>query len=284
MRIRYNCWIPHSLFALGVLCLPALAVADDNEGFTEPRYQIQVAAAEMGIINQMLVQEGDLVKAGQVLGVLDDDILKASLAIAKKAKDSQGAIRSAEAEYSLKTDRLKQFKQLRRLNHASAEEVERAEMEKSVAESQLLAANEANQIKELEFHRAEVQLARRKIRSPIQGVVIEVHKDLGEFVSPTDAVVFTVVQLDPLLATFSLPAPEAAQLTKGRLAGVEFQGQRKTNGKIVYVSPVINAQSGTVKVKVEIPNSNGQFRSGQRCQFLLAPIPTQISQRATTSR
>jgi RND family efflux transporter MFP subunit len=279
MNIRQNRSIHYGLFVWLSIIVNANAVANDNEGFTEPRYHILVAAPESGIIKHLLVEEGDVVKSGQVLGVLDDDSLEANLAIAKKAKESEGSIHSAQAELALKQNRLKQFEELRQRNHASAEEVERAAMEKDVAEARLLAAEEAQEIKDLEFCRAEVLLARRRILSPIDGVVIEIHKNRGEFVSPTDAVVFTVVQLDPLVATFSLSVPKASGLVKGQRSLVTFDTSgEQALATIVFVSPVINAQSGTVKVKVEIPNAQRRYQSGQRCRFLSQAASTPISQ------
>ncbi len=277
MNNPYISFFRFSLLVAGCFAITGSAWAEDNEGFTEPRYQILVAAPETGIVNQLHVVEGDRVTPGQVLGVLDDDILEATLAIAKKAKEAKGAIRSAQAEWDLKIDRLKRFEELRKKNHASAEEVQRAQMENDVAEARFLAASEAQEVKELEYRRAEVQLARRKVRSPIAGVVIEVHKDRGEFVSPTDAVMFTVVQLDPLLATFSIPSAQAAKLSKGQRTGVTFEKSGRTAvGVIEFVSPVINAQSSTVKVKVEIPNPSGQFQSGQRCRLNPDAVTNQV--------
>jgi RND family efflux transporter MFP subunit len=279
MKIRHNRSTRAGLVLWLWVVLSASAAADDSEGFTEPRYQILVAAPETGIVRELRVEEGDRVKAGEVLGILDDDILEANLAIARKAKDSLGAIQSAKAELSLREDRLKQFEELRQRNHASAEEVERAAMEKEVAEARLLAAQEAQQVKDLEFRRAEVLLARRRVASPIDGVVLEIHKDQGEFVSPTDAVMFTVVQLDPLVATFSVPASTASTLVKGQHAAVDFEAKgRKALGRVVYVSPVIDAQSGTVKVKVEIPNESGTYQSGQRCRLLPEAATLPLSQ------
>ena len=285
MRNRQNRWIPCSLIMLAGLLSQGTAICDDNEGFTEPRYHIEVAAPETGIIQSLNVEEGRRVTAGQVLGVLDDDTLAASVAVAKKAKECQGAIRQAQAELALKQDRLKQFEQLRLRNHASAEELERAQMEQDVAEAQLLAAQEAQELKVLEHRRAEVQLARRRIVSPIDGVVIQVHKDKGEFVSPMDAVVFTVVQLDPLLATFSIPAPAAGKLSSGQKAQVAFfEGNRTALGTVVFISPVINPQSGTVKVKVEIPNPGGLYRSGERCRLLPGAAPKEITRTGRSVR
>lgn len=285
MNIRQNRSICYILPALGPLFLIVSARADEIVGFTEPRYHIMVAAQETGIISKLHVREGEQVSAGQVLAVLDDDVLKASLAIAKKAKESLGAIRSAEAELALKKERVTRFHELRRHEHASVEEVERAVMELEVAEARLLAVQEAQEIKELEFQRAQAQINNRQVRSPINGVVTEIHKDPGEFASPVDSVVFTVVQLDPLIATFSIPAAQAEKLTPGQRAVVQFESRNlKAIGKISFVSPVVDAQSATVKVKIEIPNAEGHYQSGHRCQFIPEAIPSQLTQQESAPR
>jgi len=98
-----------------------------------------------------------------------------------------------------------------------------------------------------------------------------VHREVGEFVAPTDPVVVTVVQLDPLLATFSLQLNQARQLHAGGLVQVQFASAKKpVEAEIEFVSPVTDAKSGTVLVKVRIPNPAGECRSGERCTLVLA--------------
>jgi RND family efflux transporter MFP subunit len=252
------------------LLIGAAAVATEIEGFTEPYKEIEVAAAETGIIRQLHVQEGDRVSEGDVLATLDRKVLEVSLEIAASSKEARGQLNSAEAELRLRAERLRSLEALRQSQHASEEEVIRATEEKEVAEGNLLAVQEVLQVKELEFDRIKAQLDRRQVRSPIGGVVSQIYKDVGEFVAPTEPIVLTVVQLDPLLATFSVPAPEAYRLTTGQKVTVKvgFMG-KATSGTVDFVSPVINAQSGTVTVKVQLPNASGQFRSGDNCRLLL---------------
>jgi RND family efflux transporter MFP subunit len=254
-----------------LLCSPALATAEEFEGFTEPFRVIDVAAAEMGIIDEIEVREGDRVGEGEVLATLDKEVLEVTLQIAAETKAARGQLAAATAELRLRTERLERLTTLRESRHASEQEVIRAVEEKEVAEGNLLAIQESLQVKELEYERIKAQLERRNVRSPVDGVVTEIYKDAGEFVAPTDPIVLTVVQLDPLLATFSIPAQHIRGLEpEGTVVLRIGSASSKTRGTVEFVSPVINAQSGTVTVRVKLANPDGRFRSGERCKLLLS--------------
>jgi RND family efflux transporter MFP subunit len=250
---------------------PAMVSAEEFEGFTEPFQVIDVAAAEMGIIDDIEVREGDRVGEGDVLATLDKEVLEVTLQIAAEAKAAQGQLAAAAAELRLRTERLERLTALRESQHASGQEVIRAVEEKEVAEGNLLAIQESLQVKALEYERIKAQLERRNVRSPVDGVVTEIYKDAGEFVAPTDPIVLTVVQLDPLFATFSIPAQYVRNLKSGGTVILRIgTTSSKTKGTLEFVSPVTNAQSGTVTVKVKVANSGGRFRSGERCKLLLS--------------
>jgi RND family efflux transporter MFP subunit len=253
-----------------LLCSPALTAAEEFEGFTEPFRVIDVAAAEMGIIDEIEVREGDRVGQGDVLATLDKEVLEVTLRIAAEAKSAQGQLASAAAELRLRTERLERLTTLRESQHATEQEVIRAVEEKEVAEGNLLAIQEALEVKALEYQRIQAQLERRNVRSPADGVVTQIYKDAGEFVAPTDPIVLTVVQLDPLFATFSIPAQNIRGLKPGGTVTLRIgSAGSKAKGTLEFVSPVINAQSGTVTVKVKLANSSDRFRSGERCKLVL---------------
>jgi len=245
--------------------------ASEIEGFTEPFRQIDVAAAEAGILDKILVKEGDEIQKGQLLGELNYEVLSASLKIADTSRKATGKASSAKAELRLKTERYEKLKQLLERQHATQEEVDRTAVEKEVSEAQLLVVEEERTIRNLEYDRIQQQIELRKLRSPINGSVTRQHKDTGEFVSPNDPVVVTVVQLDPLVAVFSVPGKVLDHIKPNQELSVVV-GDKKTKvvGSVQYVSPVINAESGTAQVKVQLPNPNRELRSGSRC-FLVLP-------------
>jgi RND family efflux transporter MFP subunit len=262
----------------------ATSRASDNvESFLEPYKTIEVAATESGIVEKMEVLEGQDIQKDQPLARLDQDIHKAALEIARRAMESQGQLNAAKSELSLATTRHKKLLSLRDRDHATAEEVNRAELEFALAEAKLLIAKETLDIRSAEYDRYRIQLDRRTIRSPISGVVIRVHRDEGEFINPADPVVVTIVQLDPLVATFSVPESKVSSLSSNSDVKVRIANtSRVAPAQIELVSPVINAQTATVSVKVKIPNSEGSFRAGERCHLIVGDSPLTRAVPATT--
>jgi len=246
----------------------AFAQSTDIDGLTEPYRTVEVAATEPGLITKLLVQEGDVVRQGQPLATLDSDVFAAMLAIAKQAMDSQGNLKSALADVQLKKDRLAKFEELRAKDHAREEELERARAELAIADARLLGVREDLEVRRLEFEKFKVQLDRRTVRSPLDGVVTRAHKDEGEYLAPNDPVIFTVVQLNPLLATFSVPAGRTKEWQTGQKIRVRLADQPSgVEGTVEFISPVTDAESGTVRVKVRLDNAAGNLRSGERCSL-----------------
>lgn len=256
----------------------------DQEAFAEPYRTVLVATTDLGIVREVLVREGDSVEAGQPLVKLDDELAKASLEIAKQNLASRGALNSAEAELRLHSARLAKLEPLARDGFARSDELERARSDKEVAAARVLTAQETLQVRQREFDKIQIELQRRTVKSPIQGVVSKLHREVGEFVAPTDPVLITVVQLDPLRATFSLKPAHASQLSAGLVVQVQFASmEQPVTGEIELVSPVTEARSGTVRVKVRIPNPQRACRSGDRC-VLLIPNRTTMPQAASNDR
>ncbi len=252
--------------------------ASQLDGFIEPYRTVNVGTAELGIIESLDVCEGDVVQQGQVLAVLDSDVYKSIVAIAAEQMKARGRLESAQAELRLRQNRLAKLVELRENGHARQEEVERARTDAAISEAQVLAAREELLVRKLEHDKALVQLERRTIRAPLDGVITKSHKQQGEFVAPNDPFLFTLVQLNPLLATFSVPSHEVGSLRTGQKVIVTIVGNDvRVNGIVELVSPVTDAESGTVRVKVRIDNPQGVYRSGERCLLLVPPAPKTVS-------
>lgn len=256
---------------LGLALVSGQCLADDIQSFTEPYRTINLAAAESGIVIGLNVEEGDPVEKDQALADLNQDVLKAGVEIARSHRDAVSGLKSAESELKLRSERLRKLRELRQNENASEEEVNRAQLEFEVAEARVLQVREQLEIKRLEYERIRLQLALRTVRSPIDGVVTELYRDIGEFVSPADPVVMTIVQLNPLRATFPVPIADVKSLRKGLTISVKVEGVAKpVKAQVELVSPVINADSQTVRVKVELPNPGYRIRSGAKCFFASA--------------
>lgn len=234
------------------------------EGFTEPYSDLQLAASEMGTLKAIEVSEGDTVKAGQVIASLDDRVLQASLKVAAMAAKAIGEVDAAEASLAIREIEYQKLTELFGRSHASQRELDRVQGDLKVARARLNVAKEESAVRQLERDRILAQLQQRKIVSPIDGAVVEVMKEVGEFVSPSDPVVARIVQLNPMLVAFSVPASQRNLLTKNQPVLMTVGDATEVSGRIEFVSPIADASSGTFRVKIILPNHTGRWLSGEK--------------------
>lgn len=246
--------------------------AIEVDGFTEPNRTVDVASHEQGIVTHIDVRVGDSVRQGQVIARLDDELHVILLETARERKDARGRLESAEAEMKMRKIRLAKLTELREQGFGRKEEVDRAVSEYEVAQAELKAVREDLVDKQWQFEKIQAEFKRRSIRAPLDGVVAVRLKEVGEYVAPNEPNVMTVVELNPLLAKFSMKREYSRQLRVGDQVKVRLEeSQRDVIGTIDMVSPVIDAQSGTIKVKVRIENQDHAILSGERC-FLILPM------------
>jgi len=256
---------------LAILCagctnIAVTTLATEIDGFTEPYRSVDVAATEIGIIAEMKVREGDAVRKGQVLATLDNELQKALLAIAQKGVEARGQLESALAELALRQQRCDKLESLLAKGHARHEEIERARADVAVAKAHVLSANEDQAIRKLEHQKIAVQLKRRTVLAPIDGIVTVIHKDEGEYVAPTDPCILNIVQLNRLRATFSVPSVYGMTFKIGDRVPLRLASDtRPVEGILEYIAPVTDAESGTIRIKFRVDNPDGAYRGGQRC-------------------
>ena len=199
MQTMKNILIFNLLAVSAILTCCTNAIGQEYiKAFTEPYRSIDIAASETGILSKLYVKEGDQIEAGVLLAKLNDDVLAASLAVGKETTESEGATKSAMAELKMQQDRFNKLNGLFQRRHASQTELDRAQSQLEIATAKVESVQDELRVKKLETKRIEAQLEQRRLRTPINGVVTEIFKDEGEFVSPSDPVVMTVVQLNPL--------------------------------------------------------------------------------------
>jgi RND family efflux transporter MFP subunit len=255
---------------LPFFCTASIVTAVELDGFTEPYRTVDVAAHETGIITAIKVRVGDRVNKGNVTATLDDDVHQLLVESARVKMEARGKIESARAELELRKSRLSKLQTMLARGHGRKEEVDRAQADVDIAAAQLIDAEDGVLLSTLEHRRLSVELERRKIYAPLSGVVSRNLKEEGEFVAPNDPDVLTIVQLDPLFAKFSLRRSHAENIHHGDSARVRFPNfADPVDGVVEEISPVIDAESGTIRVKVRIENPDHIYQSGQRCTLLL---------------
>ncbi len=236
------------------------------DGFTEPEHDVMVAAAEVGLLMSVNVEVGDRVEAGHEIGRLDDDVQVSAVKIAALQAKMRGNQDAAEVEADLQRKRVVMVRELAGKNMARPDELRRTEADLEISEARLLAAKEQTNLRQLELERYQLQLNRRQILAPVGGVIAELFREPGEYVSPSDPVIARLLVMERLIGVFNVPAEEISRMQVGTPARVFLRSNGKTiDTKISSIAPDIDGESGTVRVRVELDNAGHALRAGDRC-------------------
>lgn len=250
-------------------CVVALLVTSiasgQIDGFIEPYRSIELSSDETGAIAVLEVEEGDRVTTDQVVARLDVRVQELQLEIAAELAKTTSQLVAAQETLSKREEIFRRLKELNRKGHASLSEIIRAEMELAIAKAKVLSAREERTVREIECRRAKVQLARRTILSPFDGVIAKIHRREGEFLSPLHPEVATIIQVDRLLATFAVPSSQLSKFKIGKVFNLELENGTLIRGEVHRIGVETDAQSGTIEIKLVIENESLELRSGEIC-------------------
>jgi len=202
----------------------------------EAAQEASVVAKVPGTVSEIYAEEGRDVRAGDALAKLDDTELRydAEQAQANFDKKQQEFIRS-------------QTLFDRKLISADAFDTVKYDLEV------LKAANDI----------AKLNLDRTVIRSPIDGVVAKRLIKVGNTLTPNQAV-YVVTDFDPLLAVLYVPENALARLKAGQPAtlNADALAGKSFSGRVARLSPVVDPQTGTFKVTVEVRRTDHVLAPG----------------------
>lgn len=256
-------------------------------GYLEPYRSISMNAAESGVIEDIRVKEGESVKEGQHLLNLNLRVLEAQLSVAKIQAASTAEIDLAAADLSVARDRHEKLLALKQSGTAHSSELARAEADLKKAEAQLNLANEARSIAGHRVAEIEAGIEQRTLRSPINGVVLEINRELAESATapqegPQNKPLLKIAQIDRLRLVFHAPASLAAPLVPGGKLKLRVLDQSsldpargsegiEAEGTIEFVSPSIDPATETIRTRLVIENADGRLKSGAHTLVFLGP-------------
>lgn len=226
--------------------------------------QVDVSAQREGVLARILAEPGARVKAGEVLGMLDDRQASSDLEAARAKTRSTDADLSnwkAEAEV-LQSDYVRAQKMWdaglitkEQLDHAKYK-VDSDRFDVKRVQEMLLSAQATERSLELE-------LEKTRIRAPFSGLVARRYVRVGQKVALGDRL-FWVTAEGPLRARFTLPAQFMGRVAKGQelpLSAPDMPGE-KHSARIIAVSPVVDPASGTIEILTEVLGKPGDLRPG----------------------
>lgn len=267
-------WVILLLFTYSVNCLlaaPATHSPDrDIVGVTEPSRHIDLAFSEAGAIRKLEVKEGDQVKSDQLLAQLDCRTLEVRREIATQKANSTATVQSATATLTMREQRLAQLERLAQTDRANADELARARADREIAAADLQLAREANAEAELEARHIDAEIEQRTLRAPFDGVIARVHQELGATVLPQEGALLSLVNLGSLDLVVYVDYPRVKGLQPGvEIPVASLDGSMKGVGVVAFISPVVDASSGTVLLRLKLANPDGSHLSGVKYRVLL---------------
>ncbi|MEM7011066.1 MAG: efflux RND transporter periplasmic adaptor subunit, partial [Verrucomicrobiota bacterium] len=253
------------------------AIAEPVEVLTylEPNRSIEISAVERGVVGEILVAEGNAVKAGDTLIKLDAAVEEARLAVAKNQAASKGRQQAAQAAFDQQNNRYKKLVELSETGAANQAELDREKAELDIAQANLTIAKEDTKTFDLSVKQIEAEIARKTLKTPIDGTVVEITKDIAESVSEVMArdgnYLVRIVQTDVLKCVGHVPSAAAGGLKVGDELWIRLDSEDAPDakGRIEFVSPIINPATSTVRVRLVIDNSDSRFRSGDAAAILV---------------
>jgi RND family efflux transporter MFP subunit len=242
-------------------------------GITKPSVHAKRGLNQFGIVLEIPVKDGQIVKKGDLLLRQDDRQEQAALESLQLEANSDVEIKATEADLKVKEVQLKRIQQLVSNKNASPLELEEAEVKVVYARAQVDLAKLKQDTKKLDAKRQGFKVEQMRIVSEFDGKVENIDVSVGEVTDPQKPVM-TVVQLNPLWVEFYLPINQAQKVQVGQSMDVRYADAPDwMPTKVILRAPVADAAAGMQKLRLELPNPN-LVDAGQQ---LVVKLPPELS-------
>ena len=214
----------------------------ETHGTLEAENDVDLVARTAGPIVELNAEEGMSVRRGQVLARIDDREIRAQLDVSK--------VRLEETEIAYQRAKKLHFGEL----------VSQETLDQALANYQSAQGD---------FERLRVQLLYTEIAAPFDGLIVERYVRFAEHLA-NGARLFRISDFDPLLCPIQVPERELPRLRAGQTAKLEVEawGDTAFDARVLRISPVVDAATGTVRVTLEV-KGKGKLRPGMFASVFL---------------
>lgn len=254
---------------------------------TRSTREVEIRARVAGFLEKRLYKEGDLVRAGQVMFQMDRKPFEATLMSAR------GQLAQQQARLDVARADLARIRPLAEQNAVSKKDLDNAVGAEQSAAAAVMAAQG-------QVDTARINLGYTTITSPLPGLSSYARKPEGSYLTPgPEGLLTTVSSLDPIEVNFSISENELLrwreERVKGRLKappGDNYEVEVTladgsvfpNRGRITFVDPSFNPQTGTFLLRAEVANPGNTLRPGQfvraKVKGAIRPSAIVVPQRA----
>jgi membrane fusion protein (multidrug efflux system) len=215
-----------------------------------PEEEVHLSAETAGRIKNLLIDEGSTVKKGELLLEIDSE--KISLEV----NESEAMLKEASARLANSITTLKRKNKLISNGVIGQNDLDDAKTQVSL--------NQAVKEKiKAKLNQAKKSLKDTRIIAPIEGVISERLVSIGEYVK-IGADLVKIVDLNPLKLSFTLPEKHAGEIKIDQnveITASPYPGET-FEGKIYFISPKIDTETRTIKIKALVDNSDFRLKPG----------------------
>jgi len=231
----------------------------------ESSHQVEIVARVNGFLDKINYREGDVVKQGQTLFLMDQKPFIAQVEAAR------GALANYKAQLWTAQANLNRIQPLAELDAASKSDLDNAIGAVKSAEAAVHSA-------QARLDDAELNLGYTVIKAPVTGVSGEALVREGAYLTagPGGHLSY-VAQIDPIWVNFSVSQNQMAAARQQQAAGLlvpppnhEYhidielsEGDKYPySGKVNFIAPTFNTKTGTFLVRAELPNPEAKLQPG----------------------
>jgi RND family efflux transporter MFP subunit len=252
----------------------------DATGYVTARRQATVSAQITGTLIDVLIEEGDHVKAGQVLGRLEDTAQRAALAQAQaQLKSARALLVQHQAQQAQSERDVKRAEDLVERKLVSQQAVEQARTQVETGAAQVQGQRKQIELAAAAVRSAQVQLGYCTVRAPFTGVVIAKAAQVGEIVSPLSAGggftrtgIGTIVDMDSLEIEVDVNEAYINRVQPGQPVESVLNAYPdwKIPSHVIAIIPTADRAKATVKVRIGLDVKDGRIvpDMGVRVSFL----------------
>lgn len=212
----------------------------ETTGTVKSEQTSNVASRIMGVVTAINVQEGDQVKAGQLLMTIDDRELK------QKVKGASMSMETANSNKTMAEITWRRYQQLYAEKALSQQEMDQVETQKKMADSEYERAKAA-------YEEALTYEGHAKIKSPLAGTITGKKIDRGSMAVPGQ-VLFTIDGEAALHVEAFADETLSRRLSKGMTADIAVEAaNRQLRGSIRNIVPAVDPHSRSFLIKIGLP-------------------------------
>ncbi len=266
-----RCLLAGLLLAGAVLASPpSRAQAQDFVGIIYPVRDAMLSVHVPGVVEQVQVQVGQRVNAGQTLLLQDARLQAAEVERRRIVWQDRAELQSTEERHRIIEDLVKNADVLfQQAGTVSREEVLKLRLELVTVSGRLEQLREAKKREQAELGFAQREQDMRALVAPMAGVVTLVKLRAGEWAAPGEAIVRLVDDSSCELRV-NVSQAAARRLSTGVRVGVKVDDAAlpgELSGRVSFVSPVLDPASSLVEVRVQIANAERRVRPGVKARL-----------------